>query len=282
MDLAQYRRFYAEELETTSALETPGLVDAFATVARERFLPPGPWMLKGEADVRAAARSTGDADPRRIYHNVAVAIDAPRMLFNGQPAFVGRLIDALRLQRGGRALHVGCGTGYYTAVMGAVVRERGRVVAYDVDAGLAAGARGNLSSMPWIEVRAGNAAEPLGEPFDGILVNAGVTHPLDTWLDALGDGGRIVLPLTVGAMGMGPIGKGVVVLLTKSAGGFAAEFIGLTAIFSAVGLRDESLAPLIGQALQKNPMPRLKSFRRDAHEPAPDCWLHAPRFCLAT
>ena len=282
MDLAMYRRFYSEEIEATSALRTPGLVDAFATVPREHFLPPGPWMLKGEADLGVGARPSDDADPRRVYHNVAVAIDAPRMLFNGQPAFVGRLIDILVLKPGGHALHIGCGTGYYTAVMGSVVGERGRVVAYEVDASLARGARGNLSSVPWIEVRAGDAAGPFGEQFDAILVNAGVTHPLDTWLDALRDDGRMVVPLTVGGMGMGTIGKGVVVLLTKTHAEVSAQFVSFTAIFSAVGLRDESLAPLIGQAIQKNPMPRLTTLRRNPHEQTPDCWLHAPGFCLST
>jgi protein-L-isoaspartate(D-aspartate) O-methyltransferase len=279
MDLALYRRFFAEEIETTSALTTPGLVDAFATIAREAFLPPGPWMLKGEADMGAAGRVTADADPRRVYHNVAVAIDAPRMLFNGQPAFIGRLIDQLALKPGECVLHVGCATGYYTAVMASVVGPSGQVIAFDVDAGLAAGARGNLARLPWVDVRAGNAMGPFSGQFDAVLVNAGVTHPLDTWIDALRDGGRIIVPLTVGMAGMG-IGKGVVVRLTKSDGAVTAGLVGLTAIFSAVDLRDESLAPIIGRALQTNPMPRLKAFRRDQHDETPECWLHTPRFCL--
>ena len=35
-----------------------------------------------------------------------------------------------------------------------------------------------------------------GEPFDAILINAGVTHPRREWIDALGERGRMVLPLT--------------------------------------------------------------------------------------
>ena len=282
MDLALYRQFYSEEIEAVSGITTPGLAQAFANVPRERFLPPGPWLFRGESDPGGLPRPTPDADPRRVYHNVPVAIDAPRMLFNGQPAFVGRLIDVLAFKPGDSALHVGCGTGYYTAVIGTVLGERGRVVAFDVDDGLAAGARGNLSALPWIDVRVGNAAGPIQETFDGILVNAGVTHPLDAWLDTLRDGGRIVIPLTVSMAGMRNIGKGVVVLLTKHPSGFSAEFVSFTAIFSAIGLRDESLSPLIGQALQKNPMPRLKTFRRDPHEQAAECWLHTPGFCLST
>jgi protein-L-isoaspartate O-methyltransferase len=33
------RRFYAEELEAVAKLRTPALVEAFANVPRERFLP---------------------------------------------------------------------------------------------------------------------------------------------------------------------------------------------------------------------------------------------------
>ena len=68
------------------------------------------------------------------------------------------------------------------------VGPAGRVVAYEVDEELAGEARRNLASRPWVDVRHGDATEPIGGGFDAILVNAGVTHPLDTWLDALAPG----------------------------------------------------------------------------------------------
>ena len=55
---------------------------------------------------------------------------------------------------------------------------------------LAAEARVNLAALRWTEVRHADGKGPLAERFDAILVNAGVTHPLDGWLDALADGGR--------------------------------------------------------------------------------------------
>ena len=69
--------------------------------------------------------------------------------------------------------------------------------------------------MPWVEVRADAAAQPSGETFDAILVNAGVTHPLDSWLDALAPGGRLILPLTATGGAMGNIGKGLVFLVRR-------------------------------------------------------------------
>ena len=45
-------------------------------------------------------RATPDADPARIHHNIAVAIDPARQLFNGQPGTLGVWIDALDLSPG--------------------------------------------------------------------------------------------------------------------------------------------------------------------------------------
>jgi len=196
MEIELRRRFFAEELEAVCKLRTPALVDAFARVPRDQFLPPGPWTVLsdgGESYMTGAAmrtRLTPDADPARVHHNIAVAIDAERQLFNGQPGTLGAWIDALELAPGSRVLHVGAGLGYYTAVMGECAGSAGRVLAFEVDAALAAEATRRLASRPWIEVRHGDATEPLSEPFDAILVNAGVTHPLDNWLDALAPGGR--------------------------------------------------------------------------------------------
>src|SRR5579859_3065179 len=196
-DLSARRRFFAEEIEAIAGLKTPALVEALATVPRERFLPPGPWTFRSEADFAAGApRRTPDADPRHVCHNVTIAIEPARNLYNGNPSFVGMAIDALAIAPGARVLHVGAGTGYYSALIGGCAGPSGRVLALEADAALAARARANLASMPWIETRHGDGTFSFGESFDGILVNAGVTHPPDAWLDALAPGGRMILPLT--------------------------------------------------------------------------------------
>ena len=149
MDLALRRRFFAEEIEAVAKLRSPALVDAFATIPREHFLPPGPWTVLAEGDFGAGparTRPTPDADPDRVCHNIAVAIDAERRLFNGQPATIGAWIDALDLSPGARALHVGCGLGYYTALIAHCAGPTGRVLAFEADAALAECARANLSA----------------------------------------------------------------------------------------------------------------------------------------
>lgn len=283
IDLSAQRRFYAEEIQTTSNLTSTAVVEALASVPRERFLPPGPWTVRGEADFQAPPRQTADDDPRRVYHNVAIAIDAARMLFNGAPGLIAMAIDALGLKAGDRVLHLGTATGYYTALIAYCVGPAGHVLGLEVDAHLAASARRNLASMPWVDVQHGNGAAALGESFDAMLINAGVTHPQDTWFDALAPGGRMILPLTATMPAMSTIGKGLLLLVTHTGdpGVFRARVTTFVAIYSALDLRDEMANAELGRALAKNPFPPIKALRRDAHEPSASCWLHAPTFCLS-
>ena len=283
------RQFFAEEIEAVARLKTPALVAALAAVPRERFLPPGPWTTLGDIDFigGGAARyvPTPDADPRRVYHNIGVAIDPARQLFNGQPSTLATWIDALGLSPGKRVLHIGAGLGYYTAVMAHCAGASGRVVAYEVDEALAASARANLAQYAWADLRHGDASGHLDGPFDAMLVNAGVTHPLDSWLDALAPEGKLMVPLTAAMPAMGPtLGKGLAFLLTKNAAGdFAARVFGFVAVYSAIGVRDETISERFGKAMAGGP-PRWQAvtrLRRDAHDQTDTCWLHGTTFCLS-
>ena len=288
IDLALRRRFFAEEIEAVARLRSTALVDALATVPRERFLRAGPWTVLAETDVTGLApakmRETPDADPARVYHNIAIAIDPARQLFNGQPAALTPWIDALELSPGARVLHVGAGLGYYTAVIAHCVGPAGRVLAFEADAALAEDARVNLAFMPWVTVRAESSTGPLDGTYDAILINAGVTHPLDAWLDALAPGGRMILALTASMPAMGPIGKGFAFVVTRNAEDFAARISGFIAIYSAIGIRDEALNGALGKAMMAGPQRAMAvtRLRRDAHEPGPGCWLHGAGFCLSS
>jgi protein-L-isoaspartate(D-aspartate) O-methyltransferase len=291
MDLDSRRRFFAEELEAICNLRTPDLVEAFAAAPRERFLRPGPWTVLGDGGDTfmmggggtPRLRRTADADPARVYHNIAIGIEPDRELFNGQPATLAVWLDALAPARGARVLHVGCGLGYYTAVTAQSVGPAGRVVAIDVDATLADEARRNLASLPWVDVRHGDGSAPLGETFDVVLINAGVTHPLAVWLDALAPGARVLLPLTAMMPAMGQnIGKGIAWLLTnQDDGSLSTRPVGMVAIFSAVGIRDQTLNAAVGKALMGGPQQwqAIKHLRRDAHEQSTSCWLHGSGWC---
>jgi protein-L-isoaspartate(D-aspartate) O-methyltransferase len=294
MNLDLRRRFFAEEIEAVAKLRSVALVDALAVVPRERFLPPGPWTVLADSDYGAsfsapATRPTLDADPARVYHNIAVAIDPSRRLFNGQPGTLCAWIDALELKAGQRVLHVGSGLGYFTAVMAHCVGPSGHVVAYEVDEALAGAAATNLSDLSWVHVRHGDASQPIDPAsFDAILVNAGVTHPLPQWLDALTAGGRLILPLTTSMAPPGQtstLGKGLVFLVTRDgAAPLSARALAVVAIYSAIGLRDAAMNERLAKAMMAGPMQwqGIKHLRRDAHDQAPGCWYHASGFCLST
>jgi protein-L-isoaspartate(D-aspartate) O-methyltransferase len=280
--LTEQRRFFAEEMETLCDLHSRALVEAFATTPRESFLPPGPWIIRSETDYFSGVpRTTPDADPRRVYHNVAIAIDAAKQLFNGAPSLLGMCIDRLAIQSGDRALHVGCGPGYYAALIAGCVGPTGRVVAIEVEETLAASARRNLAALPQVEVRLGNGTSIGDERFDAILINAGVTHPQAAWLEALNSGGRLILPLTATMPAMGTIGKGPLLLLTKRDDDFEARLVTVVAIYSAIGLRDATMNERLGKALMRGQYPTFTRLRRDPHGESPTCWLHGTDFCLS-
>jgi protein-L-isoaspartate(D-aspartate) O-methyltransferase len=185
------------------------------------------------------------------------------------------------LNAGERVLHLGSGTGYYTALMAHCVGPEGRVVAIEVDPQLAADARANLGPMPWVEVRQGDGTGDLGGSFDAVLVNAGVTHPLASWLDGLDTGGRMILPLTTAVAPT--IGKGPMFLLTRTADRLtlAARVAGFVAIYSALGLRNDALNERLAQLMKANPFPPVKRLRLDQHDPLAACWLHWDGGCLS-
>jgi protein-L-isoaspartate(D-aspartate) O-methyltransferase len=287
-DVADRRQFFAEEIQAVCNLQTDALVDALASVPREQFLAPGPWVIRGEGDVGGPPRRTPDDDPRHVYHNLSIAIDPDRQLFNGGPHIVASWIDALAIRPGAHVLHVGCGLGYYSALIAECVGPTGRVVAVEIDAALSAEARTKLALRPWVDVRHGDGTETAGEWFDAILVNAGMTHVHEGWVAALSPGGRLVLPLTCAMPQMGPVGKGIVVLISRSGAqgdidAFDVRVLSpMVAIYSAVGIRDATMNERLGKALMRGPFPKITRLRRDAHEASPSCWLHGDRFCLSS
>src|SRR5205085_9712302 len=158
MNLDEIRQYYAEEIRAVANIQTEALVSAFALVTRENFLGPGPWKIANPDSWQmmtlgstkkggGSYRTTEDDDPKHLYHNILIAIDADRMLNNGQPSGLALWIDALELKAGDRVLHIGCGVGYYTAIMAEVVGAGGHVTGVEIDPDLAERARRNLAHL---------------------------------------------------------------------------------------------------------------------------------------
>lgn len=279
--IAQARRHYADEVRLAAGLHSDALVEAFATVQRELFLGPGPWDIAvpprhvGEAP---RYERTPDGDPRHLCHNILVAIDRERMLNNGLPSFLGFQIEAARIGPSDRVAHIGCGVGYYTAII-ASLAPNGRVLAIETDAELAERSRQNLKDWPNVEVVSadGTTFDP-GES-DVIFVNAGVTHPATIWLDRLAELGRLILPLTHRKDEMTNQG---ILLLVERGREMAARAISQIHVYDCVGGRDDRWNDSLGAALTRGNAELIRSLRPADHAPIESCWLHVADVCLST
>ena len=284
--LEDCRRFYAEEVRLVANIQSAALVEAFARVPREKHLGPPPWQIGSPEQKLLSMAGMGSYEhissenPQDVYHNVVIVLDAAQELNNGQPSALARWIDALDLKSGDRVYHLGCGGGYYTAIMAEVVGESGAVIASEVHPALAARARENLAGYPHVSVHAGDGAVFDPGECDAMFVNAGVTHPQRAWLERLRDGGRLVLPVTAAATPNA--GQGVMVRVTRRGESLAARAFSIVGIFSCTSGRDPQLEPLLAKALANRSLFKLSSVRLDAHEPAETCVLHRPDVCLGS
>jgi protein-L-isoaspartate(D-aspartate) O-methyltransferase len=267
------RQFYAEELRSIAPISSPALVAAFATVPRERFVGPGPWRIKG----MGRFWTTDDADPRRVYHNVLIELDESQGINNGQPSLWAFSFDQLGLRAGDRVLHLGCGTGYYTAILAELVGPQGSITAIEIDEPLAMKARVALQPWPQVSVLHGDGSRGPFEPADVIVVSAGATHPLPSWLAAVKPGGKLLFPLTV------TNGPGIMTLLTRKSGEiFAAQFLCGVAFIDFSGARNPEMNSRLSQALRRDQGAPVKSLRCDVHEKTNTCWLHGSGWCFST
>jgi protein-L-isoaspartate(D-aspartate) O-methyltransferase len=272
------RRSYAEELRFVARVRSEAVIGAFATVPRETFLGPGPWsIMSGIMGDEQIYWPTSDANPAHLYHNVLVAIDPSRRLNNGQPQFWARLLDALDLRSGDKVLHVGAGTGYYTAILAELVGPTGRVLGTEVDSELADRARHALANRPNVEMANTNGAVFDPGAVDAIIVNAGVTHPMPVWLSALNPGGRMLMPLTTERW------DGIVLRIERVGAGpaFAAGVVSDVGIYPCVGAREQGAERAVVRALAAGGQRFIRSLRFDRHKPGHSCWLHGDGFCLS-
>lgn len=283
MDIEEIREAYATKVCEVARASLPGLVDAFATVPRERFLGPGPWLVvEPSPDGKRADgyRRTTDANPEHVYQDVLVAIDPKRQLNNGHPSSHAMWIDAAAPRREDAVLHVGCGTGYYSAIFAELVGGGGQVLALEVDAGLAERARGCLTPWPQVRVEAGDASQVDG-PHDVIYVNAGATHARSEWLAALAEGGRLLLPLTVHpSRRSAPHGLGIALLAVRQGTRWPTRVVSSVAIFDCTGARAARAEVQLRRLLDVGAADQIRTLDVAPHKQSEHCLLHVEGFCL--
>ncbi|HEX3754818.1 MAG TPA: methyltransferase domain-containing protein [Rhizomicrobium sp.] len=282
-ELAVVRRAYAKQILAAVRVDNVSLEAAFAAVRREDFLGPGPWPIMRYQDFYLPTPSD---DPVYLYTDSLVGIDPARRINNGQPSLHAHLLAAAVPAKGEHVVHVGAGTGYYTAIMAEMVGAPGRVTGVEFDGQLARRAEANLAHYPNVTVIEGDGAAVRYDAADVIYVNAGATAPASAWLDRLTEGGRLILPLTT-EQGFGKIEvekvaqRGAVFQIGKRGTDFHAKWISPVAIFPCAGNRDDASEKALALALQTGEARKVTRLYRSEQVPDERCWLRGSGWCLA-
>jgi protein-L-isoaspartate(D-aspartate) O-methyltransferase len=278
--MALLRRVYARQVLFAAGVENAALEDAYASVRREDFVGPGPWPIF----FWRAYRQTPTADPIYLYSDVLVGLRPERQLNNGQPSAHAIWIAGAGPRPGDHVVHIGAGSGYYTALMAHMVGPGGRVSAIEFDPDLAAWAAANLATQPHVRVQAGDGATVPLPPADVIYVNAGTTAPAETWLDALKDGGRLVLPLTTDRNfgTFAPVGtpSGGMFRIERQKDAYRAKWISAVGIIPAESMRDPETEAALAAAFAKGGWDRVSELVRTDDPPTDRCWVKGRGWAL--
>lgn len=277
--LEPFRAFYASLIAANAGLpiREGGVIAAFASTPREKFVGPGPWKVF----TSSGYIQTPSDDPALLYQDIAIALADDRYINNGQPMLHAVCLYALNPNQGETAVHIGAGTGYYTAILANLVGPTGSIYAYEIEQDLAERAMKNLADLSNVSVyhRSGSAGPLPG--CDIIYVNAGSTAPLDVWLDALRLGGRLLFPLTSAEVGNRP-GPGGMLLVTKaSEDRFDAQFICAASFIPCVGARDDETAKRLLDAFKRGNIHEPRSLRRNS-QPDETSWFSGSGWWLST
>ena len=161
------------------------IIEAMLSVPKEAFVPDG---------LRTAA-----------YLGENLDLGNSRVIL--EPRTLGKMLDAVNIQREDLVLDIGCGFGYSAAIIG---RMADGVVAVESDPDMASEAPERLSSIDAhnVAVMDGPLADgdPKHGPYDVIMIEGGVEEIPDAVLEQLREGGRICAIFMEGALGTVRVG----------------------------------------------------------------------------
>jgi protein-L-isoaspartate(D-aspartate) O-methyltransferase len=258
-----YRAFYAEYVVAQTGSRDESVVNAFAGVERQRYCGPGPWKVW----TAAGYIETPSADPAFLYQDILIGLLPDRGINNGQPSLHAQCLVSVQVKRKDRVVHVGVGSGYYTAILAELVGPEGMVCGYEIVPELAKRARDNLRDYRHVLVDCSSGAEGELPSADVVYVSAGATEPMAAWLDALREGGRLIFPLTP------EVGMGGMLLVTKLRNGeFDARFVSSAQFIPCLGARDTETAVRVAEAFQRGDQSKVRRLHRGRQPEAKQCW----------
>jgi protein-L-isoaspartate(D-aspartate) O-methyltransferase len=150
------------------------VLDVMARLPREAFVPGAPDSV--------------------AYDDRALPIDQGQTI--SQPYIVARMTELLDVEPGDRILEVGTGSGYQAAILALL---GAKVVSIERHPELARAAQQRLErlAIEGVEVRVGDGSggEPVGAPWDSILVTAGAPTIPEALREQLAVRARLVIPV---------------------------------------------------------------------------------------
>jgi protein-L-isoaspartate(D-aspartate) O-methyltransferase len=152
----------------------PRVLDAMRRVPRELFVP--------------------DVEREAAYYDGALPIGEGQTI--SQPFVVAHMTETLRLQGSEKALEIGTGSGYQTAVLSLLAAE---VYTVERIARLSRQAQATLARFGATNVRFlvgdGSLGWPEHGPYDAILVTCAAPAVPRPLVEQLADGGRMIVPV---------------------------------------------------------------------------------------
>jgi len=283
--LSIIRRAYAKQTLAAARISDAAIEDAFAAVPRENFLGNGPWPMYRRPP--GTYVTSPDADPVYLYVDQVVGLIPERRINNGQPSLHAMLIAASRIGSGNHVVHIGAGTGYYSAIMAHIVGRTGMVTAIESNPVLA---REYLRETSNVRVLEGDGSTLPFDAADLIYVNAGVTHPLDSWLDGLFEGGRLIIPPTTdenfpvaGSTVFNPataLRSGAYFCIQRRGTSFDVRGLMPTVIIPAQGARDRAAEAVLAKAFVHGDWHKVTRLIRSEDIPDDRCWLKGCGWCF--
>ncbi len=185
----------------TNKVTDERVLDAFLTVPRARFVPPA---LRGNAYV--------DSD---IPLGNGRAVMAPMVL--------ARMLQAASIGLHDKALVIGCGSGYTTALVSKIAAS---VVSVDSDTGCCTATRGAIGDLGYANVQVVEGPLATGwraaGPYNVIVISGAVTTIPAGVSDQLAEGGRLVTVLEPDSRLPGA-GVGQATLMTRAEGALSSR-----------------------------------------------------------
>jgi protein-L-isoaspartate(D-aspartate) O-methyltransferase len=196
MDFQAARLAMVESQIRPNGVRDPLILNAFATLPRELFVPEDQKALAYMDEAVPVIAANGGSQPRYLL----------------PPMVLARLLQSASLSQSDHALDIGGATGYSAALLAQIC---GKVEALEISESLAENMRGHLkaANVEQVSVHYGSLNQGLDacKPYDFILVNGSVAEEPKELFGQLAEGGRLAVIIRNGWLGHAH-------LFTKSSG----------------------------------------------------------------